>query len=116
MAYKINYHGYDVTCETVADLQALVSQNGNGSERPKVVRREIAAVPEKGSEGTRITGFIAKLPKEQRNLIRIVAQAHGTVPRDRLRELVGVSDTHKFAGLMISLSKFAEGAGVKSPL
>lgn len=116
MAYKINYHGFDVTCETVADLRALVGQNGNGQLKSTTQTQTSFAPVEKHGEPSGIGGLVGKLPKELRNLLRFVAQAHGTIPRDRLREMVGVSDTHKFAGMLISISKFADGAGVESPL
>ena len=56
------------------------------------------------------------MPKEYRDLLRFVATTPAPVPRDRLRDLVGVKDTHKFAGLMIGISKFAQHAGLTSPL
>ncbi|MGB7553380.1 MAG: hypothetical protein WBM04_03355 [Candidatus Korobacteraceae bacterium] len=118
MAYKINYHGYEVLCDTVADLRALVGQNGTEPPKAATQRSFTAPVDNSGddSEATGMAELVAKLPKEQLNLLRTVATTHGTVARDRLRELVGVSDTHQFAGLLISISKFAENIGVESPL
>jgi hypothetical protein len=118
MAYKINYHGYEVLCDTVADLRALVSQNGNAPPKPATKRSFAAPVDDSSddSEATSMAELVAKLPKEQLNLLRTVATSHGTVPRDRLRELVGVSDTHQFAGLLISINKFAKNSGVEPPL
>jgi hypothetical protein len=113
MAYTIKYHGYEVACDTVDDLRALVNENGNQAKSDK----DNPAHAGHGGQGksTDIAGFVAKLQKEQRELLRCVAVS-GPISRDRLRSQVGVNDTHKFAGILIGIRKFASGAGVKSPI
>ena len=36
MAYTIKYQGYDVTCDTAADLRALLNEDGNRPGPPPV--------------------------------------------------------------------------------
>jgi hypothetical protein len=113
MAYTVKYHGYEVTCDTPADLRALLNENGN---QPKAGSLDIHVQSAPGSgKAMTMVGFVAKLQKEQRELLRCVA-VNGPISRDRLRSLVGVSDTHQFAGILIGIRKFASGAGIKSPI
>src|SRR5271157_3799938 len=116
MAYTIKYHGFDVVCETVADLRALVSQNGSEGTKAARPARPAPANESVANERTGMAALIARMPKEYQELLRFVVTAHAPVSRDRLRELVGVKDTHKFAGLLIGISKFAEHAKLTSPL
>jgi hypothetical protein len=114
MAYKIKYHGYDVLCDTVDEIRALVNENGASSPKPNPAKPFVAQL-QGGSASSALAGFVAKLNKEQQNLLRHVATS-GRVKRERLRELVGVSDPHQFAGILISISKSAVGSGMKSPI
>ena len=108
MAYKIKYYGYDVTCDTVADLRALVDQNGAKPPKPP-------AQSSKDETATVVARLIAKIEPDQRELLRCIATA-GTVTRDVLRQKIGVADTRQFAGLLISISKSASGIGIESPI
>jgi hypothetical protein len=115
MAYTVKYRGYDVACETVDDLRALVSENG--ASQPKTATR--ATIQDSSEHDGKvledITGLVAKLKKEQRDLLRHIATS-GRVTRDTLRRLVGVSDPHQFAGILIGISKSAAGSGIESPI
>lgn len=113
MAYTIKYHGYEVACDTVADLQALVDLNG---DKPPKASVQVGITQTGRDEAlTGMAGMIAKLRKEQRELLRSIA-ANGIVQRDRLVQLAGTSDPHQFAGLLIGISKTAAGAGMESPI
>ena len=109
MAYKIKYSGYDVECETVEDLRALLNQNGAKPPTPA------QGVPGTEQDKTVVTGLVAKLRDEQRELLRVIA-TKGIITRQDLRQAVGVSDPHDFAGLLIGISKSAAGAGIDSPI
>jgi hypothetical protein len=115
MAYTVKYQGYEVSCDTVDDLRALL--NANGASQPKTATS--ATIQDSSVHGgkmlTGVSGLVAKLKKEQRDLLRHVA-TNGKVTRERLRQLVGVPDPHQFAGILISISKSAAGAGMKSPI
>lgn len=111
MAYTVKYRGYDVSCETVDDLRALVSDNG--TSQPKAVIKDSAV--HGGKALADVSGLVAKLKKEQRDLLRHIVN-NGKVTRERLRQLVGVPDTHRFAGMLISISKSAAGSGMESPI
>ena len=107
MPYTIKYHGYDVTCDTAEDLRVLVSQNGG--KRAKI------STPKGGGGGTGIAALVAKLQREQRDLLRFVSN-NGVVPRDRLIQMLGAIDARQFAGLLIGISKSAAGCGMESPI
>jgi hypothetical protein len=62
-----------------------------------------------------MAALLAKLQKEQRDTIRHISQ-HGTISREDLTKLVGVTGTHKFAGIMIGIQKSAAGSSMKSPI
>ena len=62
-----------------------------------------------------MAALLAKLQKEQRETIRQISQ-HGIISREDLTKLVGVTDTHQFAGIMIGIQKSAAGSGLKSPI
>jgi len=112
MAYTIKYQGYDVTCDTVADLQALVSQNGNDNGK---VAKESHIKPTHEEPPTALADVVGRLRKEQRDLLRHIA-SNGTVPRDRLFQVAGVSDPREFAGLLIGISKTCTWAKIESPI
>jgi hypothetical protein len=116
MAYNIKYHGFDVTCDTADDLRALLDDRGTHNTTRRTVR-EAKIPPAKPNEGanSEMSVFIAKLPKEQRELVRIVA-SHGPILRERLTQQLGVNQWRKFAGLLIGISKSAAGSGIESPL
>ncbi len=107
--------GHDIICETVADLHALLNQNGTARFQGASSAPTRTATTSNNSPMS-ISAFVAKLPQEQRDLLRTVATAPAPIPRDRLRELVGVTDTHQFAGVLISISKYAKNTGIDSPL
>jgi hypothetical protein len=111
MAYTVNYHGFEVKCDTAADLLALV--NGNGSNAKAATKEAPTAT--QAPARAEVAKFITKLQKEQRALLHHLA-TQGTVSRDRLREMVGISDTHQFAGILIGIRKSASGAGISSPV
>src|SRR5713226_1384252 len=117
MAYTIKYHGYEVACDTVDDLRALVNQNGDKRGQTGQGDASFSREPRvsQGEAARAVAGLVAKLPKEQRDLLRAIA-TNGVVSRDRLRQLLGISDTHKCAGLLIGISKSAVGAGIESPI
>jgi hypothetical protein len=105
VAYTIKYLGYDVACDSPEELRALLGQNGIQPNKTPL-----------GKEvGSGVASFIAKLQGKPRELLRLIA-AGGTVPRDRLAQAVGVSDPHKFGGLLITISKCATGSGIDSPI
>jgi len=114
MAYKVKYEGYEVECDTVEDLRALLNQNGAKSPRPTVESSN-------GSNGQAdrdervVSGLVGKLRDEQRELLRIIS-TKGTITRQDLCQAVGVSDPHEFAGLLIGITKSAAGSGIESPI
>ncbi len=115
MAYKVNYHGYEVICDDVSDLQALVNHNGNQQAKPATVSKEIPDQRATSEPSEGVVQLIAKLKKEQRDVVRQIATM-GKVSRDRLRQVLGITDPHKFAGRLISISKSAAGSGINSPI
>ena len=111
MAYTIKYHGYDVKCDTVEEVQALLGANKPTAAAPNN-QRTLQLQPATNSVGT----LVGKLSKEQRELLRHIVNEGGAVTRQRLRELVGVGDPHQFAGILIGISKFAQNMGMDSPV
>src|SRR5579863_9608431 len=93
MAYKVNYHGYDVECDTVEDLRMLLNHNGDITSQPAV-----ASNARVGLDKTVVSELVAKLRDEQRELLRIVA-SKGPITRQDLSHAVGASDPHEFVGL-----------------
>lgn len=114
MAYTVKYHGYEVSCDTADDLRALLSSNGNGQPKTGKVAIHDSALHD-GKALVDVAAFVGKLRNEQRDLLRYVA-TNGKITRERLRQLVGISDPHQFAGILISISKIAAGVGMKSPI
>ena len=110
MAYTIKYQGYDVTCDTVAEVRALLSENGN---KPQSIPTQDNAILSDGA--SKMDVLVSKLQKEQRDLLKHVV-SHGMLTRDKLRQMVGITDPHKFAGVLISISKSAAGSGIKTPV
>ncbi len=113
MPYNIKYHGYDVVCDTVNDLRALVNENGASPSKASTPKLAVARL--RSDNATGVAGLVNKLKKEQRDLLRHIA-VNGKVKRERLRQLIGVSDPHQFAGILISISKSAAGSGMESPI
>lgn len=113
MAYTVKYNGYDVSCDTVDDLRALLGTNGNG--QPKVASVGTEVSPVHASKMIGVSALVSKLKLEQRNLLRHVSDRE-RVTRERLRQLVGVADVHQFAGILIGISKTFSGGGMKSPI
>src|SRR5882724_2739860 len=112
MAYTVKYHGYDVACDTAEDLRMLLNENGNKPLKTAVQSSNGSV--EHGETTTVVSGLVAKLRDEQRQVLRIIAK--GTISRQDLREAVGVTDPHEFAGLLIGISKSAAGSGIESPI
>jgi hypothetical protein len=111
MAYTIKYNGYDVECDTDADVRALLDKTPQ-SVHPKTSR---TTTPTGQRKNTGMDALVAKLSDEQRELLRYVAN-HGRVARERLRQMVKVENPRQFAGLLIGISKSAAGSGMESPI
>jgi len=112
MAYKVNYHGYDVTCDTLADLRALVGDNGH---KPTIVMQNSVQHPAAGQAPSDWVAFLTKLKPEQITLLKHVSN-NETITRERLRQLMNIASPSQFAGVLISISKSAAGSGLKSPV
>ena len=113
MAYKVKYNGYEVECETAEDLRTLL--NLNVDKPPLTTDKRGNGRVDQGETTTVVSGLVAKLKDEQRDLLRAIA-AKGIVTRQELRQAVGVSDPHEFAGLLIGITKSAAGSGIESPI
>jgi hypothetical protein len=110
MAYTIKYLGYEVTCDSPEEIRALVNQNGSHPKPLPVQVNLPGTVPQTG-----VSGFVAKLEGKPRELLRLIATS-GNVPRDNLSASIGITDPHKFGGLLISISKCALSAGIEAPV
>jgi hypothetical protein len=116
MAYRVNYRGFQVTCDTAIEVDTLVSRSAPKVEHPgqPLDERKINGAAANGS-ASKIDLIVTKMQKPQRDLLRQVS-SHGQVTRDRLGELTGVTDTHQLSGLLIGISKLAKNAGIQSPV
>ena len=56
--------------------------------------------------------FRIDMPRE---LLNHIANS-GKISRERLVQMLGVSDPHKFAGFLITISKCAAGSGIEAPI
>ncbi len=111
MAYRVEYQGHVVTCDTVGELHVLLTENGS---KPKTAAVQAAAsTPQETASNMAI--LVSKLQKEQRDLLRRVAN-NSQITRERLRQLTGITDPHQFAGVLIGISKSAAGSKMKSPI
>jgi|ERR1022692_2249726 hypothetical protein len=110
MAYTIKYHGYDVACDSPEELRALLGDL-NGSQPKPANPSNPAQAPLWGAPASGISSMVAKIDGKPRELLCFISN-NGTVPRERLFQAVGLSDPHKLGGLLISLSKYAQSAGV----
>ncbi len=108
MAYTVKYHGYDVSCETVEDVRALLKEAGT----PTMLEPTAHA---NGAPRGAIAGLLGKLRSDQLQLVRALSD-NGTVAREKLMQMVNISDAHQFGGLLIGISKSASGSGIDSPV
>jgi hypothetical protein len=113
MAYTVKYHGYEVACDTVDDVRALLEPS-----ETKLVRRPSGAEPPppfqpNGSQ--KIPELVRKLRTEQRGLIKIVSDA-GAIERGALMNALKITNFHRLSGMLIGITKSATGCGIQSPI
>jgi hypothetical protein len=111
MAYTVKYNGYDVICNSVEDVKALLNDNGVRVDTPVAPR--VAAPVSNHPSG--VTALIGKLHPDQRELVRVVSDG-GVIPRERVMQILGVTDARNFAGRLIGITKSAAGSGIPSPI
>jgi hypothetical protein len=112
MAYKVNFNGYDIECDSADDLLALLSKNGDKAPKvPDAQQRATVA----GRSATPMAELITKLRKEQRDLLRMIS-VNGPIARESLLKMAGSPGHHEFAGLLIGITKSAAGTGIESPI
>ena len=101
MAYKTIYQGHEVICDTIQDLDALISANpiSSGSGRKKAEKR----TPRNAK------GWARSLANEQKELLKALVSSHPSELSDtQIREQLRLENNRKIAGLMGGLSKAAK--------
>jgi hypothetical protein len=101
MAYRTTYLGHEVICDTIPELDALLSANtiSRGTGRKKAEK--------KAPRG--IKGWAKSVAVPQRELLRALASSHPSSMSDtQIREQLGLPSNSKIAGLMGGLAKAAK--------
>jgi hypothetical protein len=101
MGYRTTYLGQEVICDTIPELDALLSANtiSSGIKRKK---------PEKKAPRG-IKGWAKSVAVPQRELLKALANSHPSALSDtQIKEQLGLASNRKIAGLMGGLAKAAK--------
>lgn len=103
MAYRTIYLGQEVICDTIPELDALLSANtiSRGARRKRAEKR----VPHT------IKGWAKGVADKQRELLKALAASHPRALSDiQIKDSLGLESNRKIAGLMGGLAKAAKRA------
>lgn len=106
MAYKVNYKGFEVTCESPEELNILLDSSAEASRRKARTAERVAK-----REHRSIVKLVAEMNGGQRKLLDYLMSV-GSASDEQLRELLELGTNKQLAGALTSVSKAAERAGI----